>query len=148
MAILHLAQTKDLPTLLRFVQSYYAFDGLPFDEAAIRKGLAVFLSDDCYGKGFLIEHEGQLVGYTLLTYAFDLEFGGRIANITDLFIEASHRRQGLGTQAIQALEAIARAEGLGALELQVEQHNAHARSLYQKIGFKAYSRTPMSKTLG
>ena len=89
------AHPFDLSLLLVLIEEYYAFDGLEFDGEVIRKGLEQLLDHPEYGQAFLIESDGSVAGYAILTYAFDLEFGGRQAFITDLFLRAEYRGQGL-----------------------------------------------------
>ena len=54
----------------------------------------------------------------------------------DFEIFESHRRRGYGTRALQALEHVAAEHGIGRIALHVFGHNAAARALYQKAGFK------------
>ncbi len=129
------------------IQAYYAHDHIAFDEPSIRQGLAVLLADESLGRVFLLEVEQEIAGYVLLGFGFDLEFGGRLATITDLYLEPAFRGAGLGTRALSLVSDECRRLGLGALELQVEQGNAPAQALYRKSGFKALSRIPMSKPL-
>jgi ribosomal protein S18 acetylase RimI-like enzyme len=82
-----------------------------------------------------------------VSFWFDLEFGGRAAAITDLYLKAEHRRQGFGRKALQFVEAFCRQKGISALELQVEKRNAAARAFYIANGFVAHARIPMSKRL-
>jgi N-acetylglutamate synthase-like GNAT family acetyltransferase len=83
----------------------------------------------------------------LLTFGYDLEFNGRQATITELFIVPEYRSRRLGSKMIKLIEATCRRLNIGALELQVERDNVRAQSLYRKLGFRAHDRIPMSKML-
>lgn len=144
---MHTAHPSDLPLLLLLIEEYYASDGLEFGRDTISAGLEQLLAHPEYGQAFLIYDEEAIVGYTILTYAFDLEFGGRQAFVTDLFLRAEYRGQGLGTKTMHNLERFARERGLKSLELQVEMHNQAARAFYQKLGFRTHNRIPLSKML-
>jgi ribosomal protein S18 acetylase RimI-like enzyme len=86
-----------------------------------------------------------LIGYFILTYGFDLEFGDRQATVTELFVRADCRGGGVGRAAIAYMEAQLRQRGICAYELQVERSNAAARAFYQRLGFEAHDRIPLSK---
>ena len=120
---------------------------IPFDEASIAGGLSVLLRDPSFGLAFLIQNGEQEAGYLILTFGFDLEFGGRQATLTEVFINEGHRRKGIGSRVFAQLEEICRNLGIGALELQVEEDNLEAQRFYHKLGFRAHSRIPMSKRL-
>lgn len=145
--MVRLATLADIHTVLNLIQSYYAYDGIVFDESRIRAGLQELLGNPSLGRVWLIEQQGQDAGYAVLTFAFDLEFGGREAFVTDLYIAQDYRGRGLGRRTLEAIEGFCRAEGVKALELQVEQDNAQALGFYLKLGFKAHQRIPMSKRL-
>jgi ribosomal protein S18 acetylase RimI-like enzyme len=83
----------------------------------------------------------------IVCFWFDLEFGGRAAAITDLYLRREHRRQGIGRKALEFVEAFCRKAGISVVELQVEKGNAAARAFYKVNGFVAHDRIPMSKRL-
>ena len=92
--------------------------------------------------------EGEAVGYTILTYGFDMEFGGRLGIITDFYIDEDHRAKGIGSRVLKQMFAFARRNGLSAIELQVIKGNKIARRFYQKAGFTCHDRRLMSKRIG
>lgn len=141
------AGLEDAPRLVEFIRAYYAYDAIPFDEASIAGGLSVLLRDPSFGLAFLIQNGEQEAGYLILTFGFDLEFGGRQATLTEVFINEGHRRKGIGSRVFAQVEEICRNLGIGALELQVEEDNLEAQRFYHKLGFRAHSRIPMSKRL-
>jgi len=133
--------------LVEMIRKYYEFDHIPFDEAEIHAGLAGFLKDESLGRAWWIMRERQPAGYVILTFGVDLEFGGRQATITDLYLEPEHRRLGFGRKTLAYIEHFCRASGIQALELQVEQNNVAAQAFYESIGFHAHDRIPMSKRI-
>src|SRR4030095_7978964 len=96
---------------------------------------------------WIIRYGHKAVGHAILTFGFDLEFNGRQATITELFIAHKYRSRGLGGKMMNVIEGTCRQMGIGALELQVERDNVRAQSLYRKLGFRAHDRIPMSKML-
>jgi GNAT superfamily N-acetyltransferase len=142
-----LASESDAETLVALIRKYYEFDHIPFHEKEIRAGLPPFLSDSSLGHAWLIFNDEEIVGYTIVTYGFDLELGGRLATITDLYLDPSHRGKGLGFLTLKNIEDVCRRSGVLALELRVEQNNPRAFALYKKFGFKTHDRIPMSKRI-
>ncbi len=59
-----------LEALLALVREYYAFDGIPFDDAAVRRGLAELLTDASLGGAWIIRRGDDAIGYFVLTYGF------------------------------------------------------------------------------
>lgn len=141
------ADVTDLPTLLTLIEEYYRYDGIPFQTAAVTRGLRDLMDHPALGAAYVLYSEGRVAGYFVLSYGFDLEFGGRQATVTELFIVAPFRRRGLGRFAIGFAEDLLRSQGIGALELQAEADNHEALAFYARCGFVAHSRVPLSKDL-
>jgi len=141
------ATEADADTLLNLIQKYFVYDGISFDASKIRPGLILLLKDESIGHAWLIQSGAKAVGYVIFTYGFDLEFGGRLALVTDLYLEEEFRGQGLGRMTLKRIEEFCRANGVRALELQVERDNSEAQALYRKFGFEAADRIPLSKRL-
>ncbi len=137
-----------IPLLMEMIREYYEFDHIPFDPSEIQAGLAGLLKDDSLGRVWWILSELRPVGYVILTFGVDLEFGGRQATITDLYLEPEQRRRGFGRKTLAHVEDFCRASGIQALELQVERNNVSAQAFYKSIGFRAHDRIPMSKRIG
>lgn len=141
------ATDADLDDLVPLVREYYAFDGIPFHEESIRRGLGQLLRDEALGVAWLIQHAGKPAGYSVLTFGFDLELGGRQATVTDLYLRPDARRRALGTAAIATIEAFLTARGISAYELQVERANHRARTFYERLGFRTHDRVPLTKRI-
>ena len=144
---LEIAKPGDLGTLLSLIQSYYRFDRIPFNRKEMVPGLKLLLSDDTLGRAWLIRHRHRTVGYIIATFGFDLEFGGTQATVTDLFIRARYRGKGLGRIALLNVEEFCRGCGVQAIELQVARTNASALAFYERLGFRAHERVPMSRRI-
>lgn len=138
------ANLRDMDVLLELIEAYYAHDEIPFDEARVRRGLSDLLTHPGFGSAWLISRGGQVAGHFLLTYGFDLEFGGRQATVTELYIRPAYRRRGLGRAALDQVASILRAQGIGAFELQVEADNHEALAFYAAVGMRRFDRIPMS----
>ncbi len=142
------ATERDAPLLLALVEAYYELDLIPFDAQVIRQALAQLLTTPALGGAWLIREGEAALGYFILTFGFDLEFGGRQATVTELYLAPEHRRRGIGTQTLQFVETTLRALGISAFELQAERHNVKALACYAKFGMTAHDRIPLSKRIG
>lgn len=141
------ASPADLETVLGFVKKYYEFDGIRFSAPEVRRGLELLLRDHSIGCVWLIRLGREDVGYIILTFGYDVEFGGRQGTVTDFYIAERYRRLGLGSKTFSFLEAACGDLGLEALELQVERRNVAAQAFYRKVGFEPQDRIPLSKRL-
>ncbi len=112
-------------------------------ESALRK----LISDNSLGHALIAESEGKTCGYAVITYGYDLEFGGRDAFITELYLQGAVRGRGLGTVFLREIEKIAKDNGVLALHLMVYPDNLPAVSLYRRAGFIETPRVGMSKVL-
>jgi GNAT superfamily N-acetyltransferase len=129
--------------LLKFVCAYYRFDKIPFDRRSLSKGLDTLLRNLSQGQVWLMESHKKAVGYAVLTYNFDLEYGGVEGMLTDLYVEKRCRNKGIGSLALFEIEDFCRERGIRAIELQVLRHNRAAETFYRNAGFHVSPRKVM-----
>lgn len=144
----HAAELADLDALLKLLKASYEFDQIPFRLKKIRAALATLVKDPSLGRAWVIRDGAKAVGHAILTLGYDLELGGREATMTELFIIPEYRSRGWGSRMIRLIEETCLESGVGALDLQVGRDNVRAQSLYQRLGFRAHDRIPMTKMLG
>ena len=140
-----IARPEDAELLLSLIEAYYTFDGIAFDASAMRRGIAELLANASLGEAWFVRSDAKALGYFILTFGFDLEFGGRQATMTDLFLVEDSRGRGIGRATLSHIETLLNERGIGALELQVEDDNRAALGFYERIGFTRHKRIPMSK---
>jgi GNAT superfamily N-acetyltransferase len=138
---------RDVPTLVRLVADYYAHDGLAFDAADMMRALTTLVETPAYGRACLVEIDRVVAGYTVFTFGFDAEFGGRLATITDFFLTEAARGHGAGAEVVAQVEALCRSLGVVSIELHVIRGNDVAARFWTKRGFETLARVPMSKRL-
>lgn len=138
------AAISDLAWMLPLIEAYYAFDSIDFDARVIRPALSRLLRDKSLGRSWVVDAGGSLAGYAILTYNYDLEFGGTEGIITEFYIAANYRREGLGAKMIATIREFCRSAHIGTIELQVSRDNRRARSFYQALGFAPSDRIVMS----
>ena len=118
----------------------------PFDQAELLTNLRRLLAEPVYGLVFLAWDGEQAVGYLVICFDYSLEYRGKGAWIDELFVEASHRGQGIGTQLLDLAETIAREHQAQFLHLEVS-HGNPAVELYRRRGFVDHQRYLMTKPL-
>jgi ribosomal protein S18 acetylase RimI-like enzyme len=141
------ASRTDLETLLSFARAFYAHERIAFDEAKARTAFNLLLADPRLGRVWLILADGAPVGYSVLTFGFSIEYGGRDAILDEVYIQESYRRGGAGSQALRLAEDTCRELGIHALHLEVERSNTAAQKLYRAHGFVDHDRYFMTRDL-
>ncbi len=142
------ATDEDLDAVLTMMADFNAIEAIAFDRAAFAPRLAQLAGDGALGGVLVFTVDGAPAGYAIVTWGWDLEFGGRDAFLTELYVVAARRGQGVGRAGLAAAEAFAHAGGAHALHLLVRHGNAPARALYDAAGFRTQPRLIMTKLLG
>jgi GNAT superfamily N-acetyltransferase len=134
---------KDHAALLKLVIAYNRFERIPVNRKSLSQGLDVLLRNPSQGKMWLMECQRKPVGYALLTYNFELEYGGAEGVLRDLFVERRYRNQGIGSLALYEIEDYCRERGMRAFQLQLPRRNKSAEIFYRKAGFRELPRRVM-----
>lgn len=141
------AEISDLTLLLELVQEFHKTEKLAFDEKVDRDVLANFLADASLGQVWLIQQEGEAIGYIILTLGYSLEYRGRDVFIDEFYIRSNYRGQGIGSQTLAFVEDACRVLGVQALHLEVDFENPDAQRLYRRVGYQRHNRFLMTKNL-
>lgn len=140
------ATAADVEALVVLMRDFYREDGDAFSEDESRAAFAALVATPAWGRVWVADDGGSLVGYVALTFGYSMEFGGRDAFIDDLYVVPSHRAQGVGRRLIAACEDACREVGARALHLGVRPTNP-AASLYRRVGFREQEHRLMTKRL-
>ena len=100
---------------------------VPFDAAARTRRIGERLRDGS-GVAFLAECSGVSVGQASILPSADRAYLG-------MGIAAGWRGYGIGRALLAEVEAYARTAGIAQIDLEVYEHNAPARALYDRAGF-------------
>ena len=139
---------EHLPVLLRMMRRLAEqAPAVPFDDREVRRALEEFFLHPEYGRAWLIELAGSVVGYVILTLGYSFEYRGRDGFVDELYIEPEFRRKGLGRRAMEFVEARAREMGVNALHLEVDRQNEAALELYHRAAYENHDRYLMTKWL-
>jgi GNAT superfamily N-acetyltransferase len=134
---------KDHKALLKLVIAYNKYEKIPVHRKSLSQGLDALLRNPSQGKMWLMENHKKPVGYALLTYNFELEYGGAEGVLRDLFVERKFRNQGIGSLALYEIEDYCRERGMRAFQLQLPMRNKSAAIFYRKAGFRELPRRVM-----
>lgn len=145
--VLRPATVDDLDAILPRTAALNAHEGIAVARADLAAALGALLADPAKGGVWLVvDLVDDIVGYAIVTYGYDLEFAGRDAWLTELWIDEAHRARGAGREALDQLPDALRAAGVRALHLQVRPENP-ARRLYERAGFATSPRLIMTRRL-
>jgi ribosomal protein S18 acetylase RimI-like enzyme len=140
------ANLDDLAAVLPRTRALNAHEAIAIDPPVLEAALARLLGDPGLGGVWLVERDGVAIGYAIVTFGYDLEFGGRDAVLTELWIDPPERGLGAASAALHLIDPELRARGVRALHLQVRPDNP-ALALYRRSGFVASPRVVMTRRL-
>ena len=128
------------------MEDFNAGEHIPWERSRFEHALMPLLEDDRLGL-VAFGAASEAAGYAVVTWGYDLEFAGRDAFLTELYVRPAVRRGGWGAGLLAWTEAEARRAGAGAIHLMLLHDNAAARSLYQRRGYAPPPRELLSKRL-
>ena len=143
---LRAATVDDLAIVLPRTRALNDHGSIEIGDAALEAALRRLLGDPSLGGVWLVEEARTPIGYAIVTYGYDLEFGGRDAYLTELWIDPPARGRGAGAAALAALDPELSSRGVRALHLQVRPENPAVR-LYERSGFARSPRLLMTRRL-
>ena len=145
--ILRHAHETDLGLLLPMMEDFYRDEGIGWDPTGMPSAAARLLSDPSLGRVVVLERDGEALGYAILTWGYDIEFGGPDSFLTEIYVRPFLRGRGWGRRLLEQVERVARASGAGAIHLEVRPDNAPALELYRRAGYSPTGRTFLSRKL-
>ena len=140
------ATLDDVPVVLPRTRALNAHEGIQISDELLEAALRNLLANPSFGGVWVIENDGAPIGYAIVAYSYDLEFGGRDSYLTELWIDDAARGLGAGATVLDLLGNELRDRGIRAVHLQVRPENPAFR-LYQRAGFTASPRLVMTRRL-
>ena len=89
--------------------------------------------------GIVAEIDGKVVGYLLYHHGYDLDHGGRVLYLVDLYVRESVRRKGIGRALMESAAEVCRKAGGKKLIWAVYNPNELAFSFYESLGAQRLS---------
>ena len=93
------------------------------------------------------EVEGEVIGFACLRVTRSLCYDFALAELTELYVDESHRRHGAGRALIERAERIAQQQGAESLMLLVGGKNLTAQEFYRSVEYQELQDLVMSKKL-
>ena len=93
--------------------------------------------------GIVAETVGEIIGYLLYHPGYDIDRGGRIFYVLDLFVTAKARRKGTGRVLMEAMADICRRAGGTELLWGVFLKNKLSLDFYESLGAKYLHQSDM-----
>ena len=132
---LDIAGPPQLGDLLPLVAACHLFEEISMSADLREKSVERLLSDGKLGQVWLIKKSDHLIGYVVVCFSYSIELGGREVVIDELYIEAPERGMGVGAEILGRLKEHMRSHDVVAIQLEVDQLNERAKSLYVQSGF-------------
>jgi ribosomal protein S18 acetylase RimI-like enzyme len=114
------------------------------DDAAFEAGVRRLLADP--NTDFLLAGD-PATGVCQLRYRYAVWTESEDCHLEDIFVEAEARGSGVGRALVEAAFERARERGCARMELDVNEANPAALSLYESLGFESWSDPPGGRTL-
>lgn len=129
------ATKADEQSILKLLRDYCDEVRTPLTDDHLLKGLVPLLEENQHGV-VLVAEVGEIIGYSILTWGWGIESGGKEALIDEMFVVESQRDAGVGRALMEASIEYSRKNDVKVIFLETEENNPRARSLYQKLGFE------------
>ncbi len=131
-------QAEDREEVLCMARQFYS--GPAVDHAAPEEIMARTFADavgpDPHLSGFVLQQDGQVVGFAYLTFFYSCEVAGQVVMIEELFVKEELRGRGLGQQFMTWLYGAYPQAARFRLEITAENPAVH---LYRRNGFCDYA---------
>ena len=125
------ADEQDFPAILSLIKEFSIFQKTP-EKVSI--SLDQMLLEKNYFQSFVAETEdGKIVGFASFFFAY-YSWSGKALYLDDLYVQVSHRKQGIGKKLLDSVIEHAKKEKCKKLRWQVSNWNANAISFYRKMG--------------
>ncbi len=142
------AVTEDIAKLVTLMTAFYAESHYQLDQDFAGLAFADALSGQRHCHIWIVEINGEAVGYVVLSLRFGMEYGGMIGHIDDLYVAPEQRNKGLSSALLETLRGFCVQQGVCALTVEVGHDNAAAQAVYRRLGLlKAADRQVLSVAL-
>lgn len=128
------AAIDDVARLVELMTDFYAESDLVLPSVPAAGAFEQLLSDDRLGRAWILEAEGRVAGYAVLTLGYSMEYGGLRGFVDDFYIRPQFRGRGVGTAALAEVRRACMELGVRALVAEVGRDDRTAQAAYRKSG--------------
>jgi len=129
------AEEGDVPVLLQFIKKLALYERLSHlvtaTEEILRRNL---FGEKSVAEAILAEYQGAAAGFAVYFYNFSTFEGKPGIFIEDIYVDESHRGEGLGLAMFMHIARLAKGQGCGRLEWSVLDWNESAIRFYENLG--------------
>ena len=125
----------DRTCVRKMMREFYASPALLTNgsEEIFRADIAACTGPSPFAEGFILLHDGETAGYSMVAHSYSTEYGKPCVWIEDIYVLPAHRGCGLATLLIDRLKA---AYPDAILRLEAEEENGRAIAVYKRNGFR------------
>lgn len=138
---------KEIGLILDFMKDYYSIEGISFNMDKSRGALERLISDERFGKIWIIEANRKSVGYFCLAFGYALKHHGKDCILDEIYIKPEYQHLGIGSEVMKFIENYLIQNGFKAIHLVVHLKNLAAFNYYIKSGFHVHDASFMTKVL-
>jgi GNAT superfamily N-acetyltransferase len=129
------ATAADCDRIASWIGDLAAHEGRPGDATVTGADLERWcLGADRAAEAFIVERDGERVGYAIVCTHFATYQGKPLLYLEDLFVDPSARGAGVGEAAMAALARVAIDRGCAALDWSAVTGNDGAIRFYERLG--------------
>lgn len=143
--------SKDIDSVLDMMRIFYNSPAVlhKAPDDILKKDIEDCISDLPFIEGYIIEHNNEIAGYSMLAKSYSTEYAGICIWIEDLYIKPEYRSLGLGTQFFEFVNNKYGSSSAAAVRfrLEVEPSNKQAIHIYKKCGYNELPYIEMTKEL-
>jgi GNAT superfamily N-acetyltransferase len=130
------ATQADLPFIAAANEALAAeTEGQTLDPTLLRPGVQAVLDDPSFGRYYLAEVDGEVVGQLMTTFEWSDWRNGLFLWIQSVYVLSAHRGEGVFRALYGHLEALARRDSrICGIRLYVDRSNERAQEVYARMG--------------
>lgn len=120
------------------------------DPPTVLAGVQAVLSDSTLGRYFVAKLDdggGPIIGQLMITLEWSDWRNGPLWWVQSVYVRKDWRRRGVFRSLFQHVVKIAQTEGVPAVRLYVEEHNAAAQATYASLDMKSTGYLVLERTL-
>ena len=136
--IIRTAERKDAESIGKLAEEFIEYLQSIGDDAEQKFDAEVYLRDG-FGSnpafsGIVAEQSGEVVGYLLYHFGYDVDYETRTLHAIDLYVSENRRGQGIGRALMKRASKICRSFGGTQLFWAVYEPNKSAIHFYERLG--------------